>query len=222
MTMKVKFQLFLITIFLFPFFSFFSIVKAENEAVITVQLENLYHVESDLQGVEIELYRVGDVSDYGEPKIRKQYGVRNYPETAEQTEAAALYITTHITSQPDKVILTSEEGTAVFAGLKQGVYLLVAKNPNTYGIISPVLVHLPFYEEIDGVREGPLFNITVKPKASVNTSNHREPEKNMNIETEPGVQTGDNSAPLFYFMLAGLAVAVFLCLFIYKRKGGSK
>lgn len=225
MKKRIRMNLFLITIFLLPFFSYASTVNADDEAAITVQLENLHHSNSDLQGLEIELYQVGDVSVYGEPKILEQYRIKNYPKTAEQTEAAALYIASHIEKQPEKVAFTSAEGTAVFTELKQGVYLLVAKNPNDYGVVTPILLHLPFYEEIDGVKEGPLFNITIKPKASLNTTDYQEqqvPEKNLNIDTEQDIHTGDNNDITLYFMLGGIAIAAFLCIFISKRKGGAK
>ena len=201
-----------------------GIVRTAGCASVTVQLEVLSQ-PSQRQGVILNLYRVGEVSDVGLPVLQESYGITEYPQSARQTEKAASYIAAHLDVEAEQVLKTSAEGSAVFRDIDNGVYLLIAKSPNAYGIIDPVLFHIPYYEVIDGVKKGPLFQITVKPKAAANeyqNAQQQETQNNKNQQEGQDVGTGDDSNLISYILLAALAAGGILCLFIKKRKGGVK
>lgn len=199
-------------------------VKAETDSEIIVQLEDLHNQSSNMKNVTIELYCVGTVSKYGEPLLEDTFGISMYPQTAQQTETAAVYMKEHLSKQPLKSIKTTADGTAVFTNVDNGVYLLIFRNPNGYGVLTPVLLHLPYYENMDGVKADLLYSITVKPKASLNKEADTNQKDSDGFEKDNGksVGTGDSSNVAAYMLFVGFAVSAMLCVFIIKRKGGTK
>mgnify|MGYP000766312489 CR=1 FL=1 len=145
---------------------FFAARVYAADGVIEVQLEDLKSQYSDREGVTLALYQVGEVSTYGEPSIDELYGIASFPHSAEETQRAAEQIASRLKENPLVRQNTDAGGNLVFSSLENGVYLIRAEASEKYGKISPILAFLPYYEVVDGEKKGPLYTLTVQPKAS--------------------------------------------------------
>lgn len=186
------------------------------EGSVQIQLEELNSKKSDRENVLLELYQVGQVSEYGEPALDEKYGIGTYPQTAEDTEEAAALLEKQLTGDPVKSGRTDAEGMVRFDGLERGVYLVRAREAEHYGIMTPVLFHLPYYAEVDGQREGPFFTLEAKPKASWpgDPAEPVEPEK----PQKPGdVETKDDRN-MAAWLAAGLLSAGAAAVIYSRRK----
>jgi hypothetical protein len=209
-----------------------------DDCYIEVQLEDLKNKYSDWEGVTLALYDVGDVSADGAVTISPVYGISEYPQTAEDSHRAALQIEKKLTGEPLMKGKTDAEGKLVFSGLDRGVYFIKAVDSSEYGTITPSLLHLPYYEIIDDVKKGPLFNIKVKPKGALPGqpsvspettprpsvtpaepvhSGGGVPEKHSDAQKINGAKTGDKSQIAGFVILLGMSAAA-AGIVIWKRR----
>lgn len=189
------------------------------EGSVQIQLEELNSKNSDRENVLLELYQVGQVSEYEEPALDDRYGIGTYPQTAEETEEAAAFLEKQLSGEPAKSGRTDAEGIVRFDGLERGVYLVRAREAEHYGVMTPVLFHLPYYAEVDGQMAGPFFELEAKPKASWqgDPAEPAEPEKPQKPEKPGDVETKDDTAAAAW-MAAGLLSAGAAALIYSRRK----
>lgn len=164
---------------------FFTTRVYAVNGVIEIQLEDLKSQYSDREGVTLALYQVGEVSTYGEPSIDELYGIAGFPHSAEETQRAAEQITAKLKGSPLAQKNTDAKGNLIFSSLENGVYLIRAESSEKYGKISPILAFLPYYEVVDGEKKGPLYTLTVQPKASKPDVPEPPTESESESESEP-------------------------------------
>lgn len=157
---------------------FFGTKVYAADCVIEIQLEDLKVPWSDWENVTMALYDVGEVTTYGEPQIDSSFGISQYPATADESREAVNLIENRLTKEPVMRLQTDTKGHVSFRGLPSGVYLIKAEQTEDYGMITPSLVHLPYYEIVNDQKLGPLYTVKVNPKAA-------KPEKPQN----PGTPT---------------------------------
>jgi hypothetical protein len=138
---------------------------ATQTGSIEISLKDLDSPVSVRNGIELQLYKVGTVDDYDHPWFDDQYGKDEYPQTSEELDAAAREIAQEVKSTPDETQTTDKDGTATFSGLEKGIYLIKVPEGNAYGSVTPFLVQLPYYQEVDGQMEGPIYQVSAQPKA---------------------------------------------------------
>ena len=97
-----------------------------------------------------------------------------------------------------KSALTDSKGKTIFENLETGLYLLKAKDTKSYGVISPVLIAVPTWDEVQKKME---YNVTVIPK-HIN-------------EVLESVKTGDSEDLSVYLGVAGVSL---LCIVYVSRK----
>lgn len=93
---------------------------------------------------------------------------------------------------------TDRNGEIRFEDLNVGLYLLKAKDTKTYGTISPALVAVPTWDEIEKKME---YNIKVIPKYTK--------------EISQSVKTGDFENIIGYMTVAGISL---LCICVIGRR----
>lgn len=133
---------------------------------ITVSLEES-EKNLDRENVEFALYRVADIEN-GEYVLVSPFedsGVDlNSLQTAnELLEAADTFARLSGNAQAEKTAYTDAEGTAVFADLPAGVYLLSAVSIAGYELIDPTLIAIPTYDYESGQMS---YDVQVMPKHS--------------------------------------------------------
>lgn len=186
-------------------------VQAAGMGVVNIQLEDLKKEDSDRTGIRFELYQVGEVTEGDRPYLYPEYEITSYPQTADETEKAAARIMERLETEAMVSGITDPEGKLSFTDLPNGVYLLAAEEPNHYGTILPILLHLPHYEVIDDVLTGPEYTVNVEPKASV----EEEPSEPGEEPTEgegTSVKTGVEDGLYIWIFLAAVSGAAVFCL----------
>lgn len=143
-----------------------SIKVCAGEGEIWIRLEELHTDNSDREDVEIILYRVGDVSEEGTAVFDESYGIKGYPEDSASLEKTAEELADRVKSDPVSIQKTDAEGQVCFAGLENGIYLVVIPKGNGYGNVMPFLVSLPYYQKADDAVCSPCYIVHAKPKAS--------------------------------------------------------
>lgn len=194
-----------------------------DKGSIRIVLKDLETEESQRDGVEFSLWKVGTAGEKEPPVFDDIYEVDHFPQDSASLDSTARKIAELIKRSPDRTELTNQEGITEFNNLKQGIYLIQAAADNTYGKISPFLVLIPYWEEVDGQMEGPVYQIISEPKASPNVPEPEEPEK------PDQVKTGDESRPILWTVLLGAGLALSAGVLIAERsrrkeenKGGKK
>lgn len=187
--------------------------QAAGQGIVNIQLEDLKKEDSDRTGIRFELYQVGEVTEGDKPYLYPEYEITTYPQSADETEKAAAQIMERLEDEAVASGITDPEGKLSFTDLPNGVYLLVAEEPNHYGTILPILLHLPHYEVIDDVLTGPEYTVNVEPKASVEeepTEPGKEPDGTEGEGTS--VKTGVEDGLYVWIFLAAVSGTAAFCL----------
>lgn len=205
---------------------------------IAVSLKDLDSSGSDRAGVEVQMYRVGDVDTDHRPVLDARYGIGEYPQDGGTLDAAAAKIAGQITEPPARTGKTDAQGSIRFNRMEDGVYLITIPEDNHYGTVSPFLVQLPYYEEVNGVMEGPIYEVEAQPKASpyepeepekpvppdkpVKPDRPTKPDKPVKPQdgqpSRPAAKTGDTNETAGYALMAGLAITGILYIRIRRRR----
>lgn len=97
---------------------------------------------------------------------------------------------------------TDSNGKLLFEELDVGVYLLKAEDTKSYGMISPALVAVPTWDEVEKKME---YNIKIIPKYTT--------------EVPQSVKTGDADNPIGYIITVAVAsLLCILCIFVIGRR----
>lgn len=144
---------------------------AEPAGEIHLVLRDLKASGSVKEGVKVSLYQVGTVSEHGKPEFYDRYPLGDYPQDGEALDHAAEQLTGLLNTpggeeSPLAEGETDAAGELRFQRLEQGIYLVKVEEKNPYGNVKPFLVNLPYYEELGGKLEGPVYQVRTEPKAS--------------------------------------------------------
>lgn len=207
------------------------IMHATFSGSITVELKKLEDdANSKIQNIGFHLYRVGFIDQYANPQIDEKYGIKEYPQKAEDAETTCTRILEKLTDKEIMNQKSDESGHLTFTQLDKGVYLLVADKNNNYGKIQPSLLHLPYFTEVDGEKQGPFYQIKVLPKATGNDyiivpdkepnnngqTNETDSSQEHNPNDKEDTKTGDTTNKNAYLILIVIAGATMIIL---REKG---
>lgn len=243
---KMRKKLLLVATFLLAFMIFLVPIRAvESErCIIKIHLEDLQVQSSNMNGVKFYVYKIGEIDKNGDAKIYPKYGYETYPQNAHELDLVAKMISKKLEDKPILSNSTDAKGEMELVLDEKGVYLLMADDDNAYGVISPFIVHLPYYQTIEDVQYGPLYTVDVEPKASPkpntpgesdgpNTPDKPNNPNNPNTpdtptggdtptdEKTPGkeTQTGDSSNTYLYLLLIVISGAS-MCIWKVKKGRG--
>lgn len=192
-------------------------ILAESGNSVSIRLKNL---GTAMEGVRFDVYKVGTMDGYT-PVIDSRFRINSFPREAYKLDNTARYISGMLSGNADSNGETDANGSLVFDGLADGVYLIRVSQSNDYGTISPFLVCLPYYEN-----EKKCNSVEVEPKASnpnIEDTDTFIPEvQDKNTSTPSLVKTGDTTEFLSYISIFILSLIVFLSLLLQKRKKGGK
>lgn len=201
----------------------------ESDGTIHIHLKSLGEDEGTKAGVTFYVFRVGMIdAKSGDPSFYSRYGIEGYPQTAAEVEEVTALLLEYIDEEPLLTGETDENGDLLFTGVEDGIYLVTTDLENAYGEIRPFLVHLPWYELIDGVMTETAYQVEVNPKAELPEWPLEEPEDPTPDDPpkpgDPGrgrpVRTGDESNPGDYWMIAGVSLLFIILGAVLKRKEG--
>ena len=152
-------KLLLVATFLLAFMIFLVPIRAvESErCIIKIHLEDLQVQSSNMNGVKFYVYKIGEIDKNGDAKIYPKYGYETYPQNAHELDLVAKMISKKLEDKPILSNSTDAKGEMELVLDEKGVYLLMADDDNAYGVISPFIVHLPYYQTIEDVQYGPLY-----------------------------------------------------------------
>ena len=195
-----------------------------DKGSIRIVLKDLETESSDRDGVTFRLWKVGTAGVDRVPAFDEQYGISEYPQDSASLDDAAGRLADLTGENPDRAGTTGTDGTVVFTDVESGIYLICAEEPNSYGRISPFLVQIPYYEEVDGQMEGPVWQVTAEPKASPAAEEKPEPEKpkpeKPDVTKDGNVQTGIQDQPGIWLELAAVSILTAAAIIAsVKRKG---
>ena len=209
---------------------------------VHISFKDLQTKESNPGNVPILLYQVGEVDEYGAPEFYQEYGISEYPQDSEALDAAAAKVAAAVKGEVIYTKKTDAKGEALFADVKTGVYLVTIPEDNQYGQVTPFIIQLPYYEEVNGQMNGPLYDVKAEPKASPNeiitptaspkTTPKVTPKVTPKPTTTPKVvptpqttekkaaKTGDTAQPQWYVFIGAAAVfsVVIIVTGINRRK----
>ena len=173
-----------------------------NKGSITIKLAD---AKSDKEGVEFSVSKIADIKD-GLYKVKENYKSievdLNNIKTANDLELAAeLFKKVTI---PDKLIKTNANGECNIGDLEIGVYLVYAKNIANYDNITPFIVSIPSWSEID---KSMSYDVQVIPK-------HTQVVK----KEKPKVPATAYDGSLVYLVLGSIGLIGSATLFFYARK----
>lgn len=188
--------------------------QPEIKGSIQITLRELDAENSAAEGVEFSLWKVGSVDAYGTPHLEEEWGIKEYPQDSESLDKAAHYISSLRLGEPEQRGKTDSGGQILFPELDPGIYLIKADAGNPYGKLSPFLVQLPYWEEVNGQMEGPVYAVKMEPKASPYPE-ETEKEDQSSKADEDVVKTGNWENPERYFVIMA---AAFLVGYGVKRK----
>lgn len=142
----------------------------EKIGSITIMLEDTTDSLSK-QGVEISIVKVAKVTSQGYKltPLFEESGIDLMEiETAEELMEASILLKNLVPENAKAISLkTDENGQCSFENLEVGVYLLYPKDTAEYENISPLLIAIPTFDEVEGQMQ---YNVTVYPKHSPNPS----------------------------------------------------
>lgn len=123
------------------------------------------------QEVEIALVKVADITGQGYEltPLFEESGINLMEiETAEDLMEASILLKKLVPENAEAISLkTDENGQCLFENLEIGVYLLYPKDTAEYENISPLLIAIPTFDEVEGQMQ---YDVTVYPKHSPNPS----------------------------------------------------
>lgn len=160
-------------------------------------------------GGTLTCFRVGDVAEndgnfsFVLTEEFQNSGVSLENLTSREAEALAAFALKN--NLPGSTVSISDQGTALWEGLKPGLYLLVQQEPaKGYKLLSPFLVSLPTFE--DGVY---CYEVDASPKVSLENaptqpSKPTQPTKPTKPSDSVLPQTGQLNWPVPVLVVAGL------------------
>lgn len=229
---SVKSQIYTLVVLASLVLLFGSIVFAAS-GTISMQLKDLKTEGSKREDVPVYLYKVGTVDDQGSPSLDQKWGIEKYPKTSAELDKAAKKIAGKVPKTPEWETATDADGKAIFSDVEDGVYLIMVPDKNSYGKVSPFLLQVPSYLEVDGKLEGPIYAVEADPKAQPHGKDPGKPDKpdkhksDKNPEPSPGStpspaispKTGDTTpVELYVALLAAAVLGVVAFIFIRRRK----
>ena len=123
------------------------------------------------QEVEIALVKVAHITGQGYEltPLFEESGIDLMEiETAEDLMEASILLKKLVPENAEAISLkTDENGQCLFENLEIGVYLLYPKDTAEYENISPLLIAIPTFDEVEGQMQ---YDVTVYPKHSPNPS----------------------------------------------------
>lgn len=125
-------------------------------------------------------------------------GTKEMLTAAEQERIAELLAEKEYDSNVER---TDSNGEILFRDLNVGLYLLKAKDAKTYGTISPSLVAVPTWDEVEKEME---YNVKVIPKYTK--------------EITQSVKTGDSEDLTGYVMATCTALLCMVCVYMIGRR----
>lgn len=204
----------------------------EQTGTIEVSLKDMKSESSSRDKVEVNLYKVGAVDAHGRPVFDETYEIDAYPQDTVSMDKAVQSLCKKVSKAPELSGMTDSEGIITFSGVEQGIYLVRIPEENPYGEVAPFLLHLPYYEEVNGVMEGPVYEVKIEPKASLNEP--EEPEKPgggkkpsdsssggtsvSEATAAPAVKTGDTAPISMYIGLIAAALLGMSCWYTGMRR----
>lgn len=141
-----------------------EIIPVEEDKVGSIEIK-LTDTKYDLkkEGVEFGITKVADWNSDGDfinaDEVKNAGIDLNKVETADDMETAARKLQKVIT--PETTLKTDNKGVATFNDLKVGMYLVNVVDYADYENITPFLVSIPTFNEVDKVME---YDVTVLPK----------------------------------------------------------
>lgn len=155
------------------------------------------------EGIEFQCVKVADIVEgeyifYEEISCGIKGGTNEMMTAKEQEQmASALAEKTY----DSDIKQTDSKGEVLFDDLGVGVYLLKAKDSKAYGRISPSLVAVPTWNEIEKEME---YDVKVIPKYTK--------------EISQSVKTGDSEDVAGYAAAAWMALLCMLCIGAIRRR----
>lgn len=155
------------------------------------------------EGVEFQCIRVADLVNgeyffFQDLPIEKKSGLQETMTAEEQEQIAKALAEQEYDS---KIERTDQNGELLFEDLTVGVYLLKAKDGKAYGTISPALVAVPTWNEIEKEME---YQVKVIPKYTK--------------EVQQSVKTGDSEDMTGYVVAAWIALFCIGGLWYIERR----
>ena len=164
-TRRVKTTVFVILFLWLAVLTSLPALGASENCSISVTLKELPS-PSERAGLTGSLYRVGSVTEDDRPILDARYQIRSYPTDGAGFQAAANAIRQRLKDEKPVMEQKADRGGRLsFPELERGIYLLTFPKENSYGRISPTLIHLPYYEVVNGSLTGPVYQAEVEPKA---------------------------------------------------------
>lgn len=181
----------------------------DQQTGITIQLQD---IGSPMGNVPFRCYQVGQLSDGAnvewEPvPALKDVGVDlNALDTARDLQQAAQLLAQKAPEAgvAAREATTDTAGKARFTGLEQGVYLLVQADTAQYGTCAPFLIAVPYSEDGSWVYHA---------EAAVKGESLPPPTQ----QPPPSPQTGDQSNPVLWAVLAVVAIVGLAAMLVYRR-----
>lgn len=155
------------------------------------------------EGIEFQCVKVADIVEgeyifYEEISCNIKSGTNEMMTAKEQEQmASALAEKTY----DSDIKQTDSKGEILFDDLGVGLYLLKAKDSKAYGTISPSLVAVPTWNEIEKEME---YDVKVIPKYTK--------------EISQSVKTGDSENVAGYAAVAWIALLCMLCIGVIRRR----
>lgn len=190
----------------------FPVFAAPEKGSIEIELTD-GDVGTSKEGVTFEYAKVADLSG-GQYYLLDKYSDvdinLNDIDRAVELDEAANNLNEYVVA--DGNVVTDKEGYATISDLEIGVYLLRVSDKAGYENVTPVLVAIPTWNEVDGDME---YDVTVIPKHSPNTPGTIITGA-PNV-TDGGVNTGDSNSPTLYGSL-GLCSVMAIFMVLYAKK----
>lgn len=207
-----KFKICILTVALLFAFSVTAFAK-EEKGSIEIQLTN-GGPNTHKENVCFQWSQVANVVD-GKYELLSEYKHTNV-NLNELKYANDLEKASKTLAKVEKIdgeVTTDKNGIAAIQNLPIGVYLLTVSDKAQYDNITPLLIAIPTFDEIEGKM---VYNVTVQPKHT--------PVPPGTIVTETpdnsndGVKTGDTSPILLYSIIAIGGFVGIATYFLKKRK----
>ena len=177
-----------------------------------------------VNNVKFLFYKVGDVdTKTDKPIFDAKYGIAEPPQTAEEVLADIEVIKKANKSSPVTTGTTSSDGI-LDKTLDRGIYYIEAEK-NDYGTIEPMLIWLPYFDDITGDL---VYSLTIEPKAGKVAAEVADPtttavtpgkvEGQVAGETANEAKTNDSFTFMTYIGILLLSAVVLTTIFISRKK----
>lgn len=155
------------------------------------------------ESIEFQCVKVADISD-GEYVFLDDFSFDFQRDTTEALTAEEQDQIAKMLAEREydfNIKRTDSNGKLLFEELNVGVYLLKAEDTKSYGTISPALVAIPTWDEVEKKME---YNIKVIPKYTK--------------EIPQSVKTGDDDNLVGYMTAGVMSLLCILCICVIGRR----